>query len=94
MRGYKTPKNTSFYGGKRRKRRSTYKKSSSTKPLTLLKTLAGVGRRNVKTGRALVRKKFLAGKLGVTIPKMMKGGKRRTKKRAGKRRHSKSRKHH
>ncbi len=77
------------HGGKRTKRRSTYKKSSSTKPLTLLKTLAGVGGKNIKTGRNLVRKKFLAGQLGVKFPKMMRGGKSRTKKH-----HSKSRKQH
>ena len=82
------------HGSKRTKRRSTYKKSRSTKPLTLLKTLAGVGKKNVKTGRTLIRKKFLAGKLGVKFPKVFAGGKRRTKKRAGKRHHSKSRKHH
>ena len=82
------------HGGKRTKRRLTYKKTSSTKPLTLLKTLAGVGKKNISTGRKIVRKKFLAGQLGLKLPKMMRGGKRRTKKRAGKRRHSKSRKHH
>ena len=82
------------HGGKRTKRRSTYKKSSSAKPLTLLKTLAGVGKKNISTGRKIVRKKFLEGSVGFKFPKMIKGGKRRTKKRAGKRRHSKSRKHH
>ena len=81
------------HGGKRTKRRSTYKKSSSTKPLTLLKTIAGVGKKNIKTGRKLIRKDFLKKSLGLRIPKLI-GGKRRTKKRAGKRRHSKSRKHH
>jgi hypothetical protein len=82
------------HGGKRAKRRSTYKKSMSTKPLTLLKTVAGVGKKNISTGRKIVRKKFLAGKLGIKFPKLFTGGKRRTKKRAGKIRHSKSRKHH
>ncbi len=81
------------HGSKRTKRRSTYKKSGSIKPLTMLKTIAGVGKKNVKTGRTLIRKKFLAGKLGIKIPKLI-GGKRRTKKRAGKRRQSKSRKQH
>ena len=81
-------------GGKRRKRRSTYKKSSSTKPLTLLKTLAGVSKKNISTGRKIVRKNFLEGSVGFKFPKLIKGGKPRTKKRAGKRRHSKSRKHH
>lgn len=81
------------HGGKRTKRSSTYKKSSSTKPLTLLKTLAGVGKKNIKSGRKLVRKDFLKKSLGVRFPKVFTGGKRKTKKRAGKRRH-KSRKHH
>ena len=82
------------YGSKRTKRRSTYKKSSSTKPLTLLKTLAGVGKKNIKSGRKLIRKDFLKKSLGVRFPKLMAGGKRRSKKRAGKTRNSKSRKHH
>ena len=82
------------HGGKRVKRRSTYKKVTSTKPLTLLKTLAGVGKKNIKAGRKLVRKDFLKKSLGVRFPKVFTGGKWKKKKRSGKRRHSKSRKHH
>ena len=72
----------------------TYKKSSSTKPLTLLKSIAGVSKRNISAGRKLVRKDFLKKSLGIRVPKVFSGGKRRSKKHAGKRRSSKSRKHH
>jgi len=82
------------HGGKHTKRRSTYKKSTSTKTLALLKTLAGVGKKNIKSGRNLIRKDVIKKSLGVKFPKVFAGGKRRSKKRAGKRRHSKSRKHH
>tara|TARA_Y200000002_G_C22489825_1_gene582532 strand:+ start:550 stop:798 length:249 start_codon:yes stop_codon:yes gene_type:complete len=76
------------HGGKRVKRRSTYKKAGSTKPLTLLKSLAGASKKNIKVGRKLVRNDFLKKSLGVRFPKVFAGGRRKTRIRA-----HKSRKH-
>lgn len=77
-------------GGKRTKRRSTYKKAGSTKPLNLLKSLAGASKKNIKVGRKLVRNDFLKKSLGVRFPKVFSGGRRR---RTSRRSH-KSKKHH
>ena len=78
------------YGRKLSKRSLTYKKSSSTKPLTLLKSLAGASKKNIKVGRKLVRNDFLKKSLGVRFPKVFSGGRRR---RTSRRSH-KSKKHH
>ena len=58
------------HGGKRVKRRSTYKKAGSTKPLTLLKSLAGASKKNIKVGRKLVRNDFLKKSFNALYPSL------------------------
>lgn len=69
------------YGGKRVKRRVTYKKTSriidpKTKPINILKNLAKNSKKNMKDGRKIFRTNFLKQKLGIELPKLfkLKGG--------------------